>query len=313
MNTKELQYFKMIADEKSISRAAKKLFIAQPSLSQYVKRIEESLGVQLFNRTSTGLNLTYAGERYYLMATQILKVYENFEFEISDINHLRTGHINIGITRLLGACLLPKVLPCFHSICPNIEISISEVTSILQEEQLLAGKLDFSLMHSPLPEDRNKAINYEPLASDPFLIAIPMNSPLREKARPLKDGEKFQVLDLKELQDEPFIMTLKGQRIRQVSDRILRSAGIINPKIFMESSTLDTVLRCVAVGLGVTLVPMRYMPLSNIDIPPKYYAIPPEYNAYWNQCIATQKDLYLSKASILFIRLVREFASSYAT
>lgn len=310
MTTKELFYFKTIADEKSISQAARKLFIAQPSLSQYIKRIEDSLGIHLFNRTSTGLSLTYAGERYYLMATQVLKMYENFEFEISDINNLRAGRIHVGITRHLGSCLLPKVLPRFRAICPNIEISISEVTSSLQEEQLLAGKLNFSLMHAPPLESRNKAVNYELLNTDPFLIALPMDSPLKEKAKPPHYGDMFPTLDLKELYDETFIMICKGQRIRQISDCILRDAGIINPKVLLEVSNLDTVQRCVAAGLGVTLLPLQYMPLSNIALPPEYYAIPPEYKASWNLCIATSKDFYLSKADLLFIRLVKEIAST---
>lgn len=310
MTTKELLYFKTIADEKSISQAARKLFIAQPSLSQYVKRIEDSLGIHLFNRTSTGLSLTYAGERYYLMATQVLKMYENFEFEISDINNLRAGRINVGITRHLGSCLLPKILPRFRAICPNIEISISEVTSSLQEEQLLAGKLDFSLMHAPPLENRNRAVNYELLNSDPYLIALPMDSPLKEKAEPPRCGDLFPTLDLMELKDETFVMICKGQRIRQISDYILRGAGIVNPKILLEVSNLDTVQRCVAAGLGVTLLPLQYMPLSNIAIPPEYYAIPPQYKASWNLCIATSKDFYLSKADLLFIRLVKEIASA---
>lgn len=309
MTTKELLYFKTIADEKSISQAARKLYIAQPSLSQYIKRIEDSLGIHLFNRTSSGLSLTYAGERYYLMATQVLKMYENFEFEISDINNLRAGRITVGITRHLGSCLLPKVLPRFRAICPNIEISISEVTSSLQEEQLLSGKLNFSLMHAPPLENRNPAVNYELLNTDPFLIALPADSPLKERAVPPQYGDLFPTLDLRELRDETFVMICKGQRIRQLTDSILRRAGITSPSILFEVSNLDTVQRCVAAGLGVTLLPFQYMPLSNIALPPEYYAIPPEYKASWNLCIATSKDFYLSKADLLFIRLVREISA----
>ena len=93
MTSKELIYVKTVADKKSISQAARKLFMAQPSLSQSIQRIEETLGTALFNRTSKGLTLTFAGERYYHMATQILKMYEDFELEISDINNLRTGRV----------------------------------------------------------------------------------------------------------------------------------------------------------------------------------------------------------------------------
>ena len=95
MTTKDLLYVKTVADEHNISKAAKKLFMAQPSLSQSIQRIEESIGMPLFHRTTTGLTLTFAGERYYHMAVQVLKMYEDFQLEISDINNLKTGHIHI--------------------------------------------------------------------------------------------------------------------------------------------------------------------------------------------------------------------------
>ena len=110
MTSKELLYVKTIAEEKSISQAAKLLFIAQPSLSQALSRIEDNLGTPLFTRTTGGLNLTYAGERYYQTACRILKIYENLEGEISDINGLRTGRIRMGITNHLFS---PKYCPHF--------------------------------------------------------------------------------------------------------------------------------------------------------------------------------------------------------
>ena len=149
MTQRELIYIKTVADEKSISQAAKKLFIAQPSLSQYIKRIEDSLGTPLFNRASTGLTLTYAGEKYYHMALQILKMYENFELEISDINNMKTGRIHIGITSHLGTVVLPGILPRFMEQYPSIEITVTEETSDRLEALLTAGKVDFIITHAP--------------------------------------------------------------------------------------------------------------------------------------------------------------------
>ena len=91
MTSKELLYINTIAEEKSISKASRKLFISQPSLSQAVQRIEEHLGTILFKRTNTGLILTVAGEKYYKMANQILKIYDDFKTEINDINDMKTG------------------------------------------------------------------------------------------------------------------------------------------------------------------------------------------------------------------------------
>ena len=111
MTEKELNYIKTITEEKSISKAARKLFISQPSLSQYVRRIETELGTELFKRTPAGLIPTYAGEQYYRTALKILALYEDLEREISDINALQTRKIHLGITSHLGTGVLSRVLP----------------------------------------------------------------------------------------------------------------------------------------------------------------------------------------------------------
>ena len=115
MTSRELEYIKTVADEKSISAAARKLYIAQPSLSQSLQRIEENLDAHLFNRTPSGLTLTYAGKRCYQMACQVLKIYSDFETEISDIKQLKSGRIVMGTTNHLGTVILPKILPEFKT------------------------------------------------------------------------------------------------------------------------------------------------------------------------------------------------------
>ncbi len=151
MTSKELMYVKTIAEEKTISKAAQKLFVAQPSLSQSLQRIEEALGARLFNRTAGGLTLTYAGERYYHMATQILKMYQDFETEVSDINNLKTGRIHVGITNDLGTIVLSRVLPLFHTLCPNVEVYVSEENSCVLDQKILSGELDFAGDARPRP------------------------------------------------------------------------------------------------------------------------------------------------------------------
>ena len=88
MTQRELIYVKTIADEGSISKAAQKLYVTQPSLSHCVQRIEESLGTKLFVRNPTGLTLTYVGERYYSVATEILQIYNDFELEVGEISEV---------------------------------------------------------------------------------------------------------------------------------------------------------------------------------------------------------------------------------
>ena len=231
MTGRELLYVKTIADEKSITGAARKLYVAQPSLSQALQKLEEQIGTPLFKRTTGGLTLTYAGERYYYMACQILKMYEDFETEVSDINNLRTGRIQFGITNHLGMLLLPQIMKRFQEICPFVEVQVAEDTTAILEKRLLSGELDFLVMHAPAQIQETR-IQYEILQRDPFVLVLSPDHPLVEKAVP-HEGSPYPVLDIRLLADEPMIRLNPEQRIRQVTDAVLRRAGIRNIKTVM--------------------------------------------------------------------------------
>ncbi len=304
MTTKELLYVKTVAEEKSISRAARKLFMAQPSLSQSIQRIEEGLGTQLFTRTNSGLSLTFAGERYCHMATQILKMYEDFELEISDINNLRTGRVHIGITNHLGTLILPWVLPRYREICAHIEVYIHEENSVVLEQMLLSSEIDFAVMHAPKEPDFSR-IACEVLGRDPFVAALAPDHPLIEKAIE-KPGYPYPVIDLKLLKQEPFLMLRREQRIRQIVDAVLSRAGITQPKTVLTLKSFETAQRLAAQGLGVTLVPLQYSRIPSSEYQPALLSIDEAYGAYWDLCIASLQNGFLSKADQLFIRILKE-------
>lgn len=304
MTSKELLYVKTIVDEKSISKAARKLYMAQPSLSQSIQRLEDSLGTALFKRTSHGLLLTYAGERYYQMAAQILKIYEDFESEVSDINNLKTGRIHIGTTNHLGALILPEVLPAFRRACPHIEVHVHEDNSSLLEQKLQTGELDFAIMHAPKDQEPEQ-INYDFLAKDPFLVVMSQEHALTGQAE-VKDGYPYPVLDLKLLSDVPLIMLHKQQRIRQVMDNALKKAGILRPNIALTLRNYETAQLLAAAGIGITCIPAQYSGLSYSGYEPARFSIDETYDASWDLCIATSNNAFLSKADQLFIRMIKE-------
>lgn len=306
LSTRDFLYFKTIVEEHSISKAAKKLFITQPSLSQYTKHIEQKAGLPLFKRSSSGISLTEAGKSFYELSIDVLRHIDNFRFEVSDLSELRRGTISFGITRHLGTVILPMIIPKFRSQCPNIHLHLVEDTSALQETNLLENKIDFSLMHLPIKRDRNPAIHYETLDRDPFLIILPKNSPLKEHFFYTATSE-YPVLDIRELKNSVFIMIKMGQRIRQITDYILEQANILQPDILIETSSISTLIQCVGVGLGVGVLPRHYLKL-NSQYKNSFIvcSIPQSYNACWYACIATTQNAYLSKADLLLMKIARE-------
>ncbi len=305
MTSKELLYVKTVAEEKTISRAAKKLFIAQPSLSQSIQRIEEAVGTPLFIRTTNGLTLTFAGERYCHMASQVLKMYEDFELEVSDINNLKTGRIQFGITNHLGTLTLARVLPKFKEICSHVELNIIEETSSKLEQMLLAGELDFAIMHAPPAGRSQPRLQYDVMTRDPFVIAISPTHRLAAEASG-QEGYPYPVLDVKLLKNEKFLMLRQEQRIRQITDQVLQKAGIHQPDIALTIRNFETAQLLAAQGMGVTLVPLQYSQIASHEYRPALFSIDARYEACWDMCIASLTDGFLSKADQLFIRMTKE-------
>lgn len=310
MTSRELLYIKTIADEKSITRAAQKLYLTQPSLSHCVTSIERQLGTRLFRRTSGGLILTYAGEKYYRMACEVLRIYGAFEAELAEESELERGRVTLGITNYLACDLLPRMLPAFHTAHPGIEIRVVEETTDELQRRLLSGKLDFAIMHTGAGDGASEdpGLSHEVLSRDPFLIAAPQNNPHDAQAVFKTDG--YPELDPALLDGEPFLMVAKGQRIRHLTDRVLSMAGASVQTVFT-SRNYETLRRLAAEGMGYTLVPLQYVGiLGGEGYQPQYYAIPARYEAYWELSVVTLKDAYLSRAAKAFLKAFKSSIQS---
>ena len=306
MTSRELLYIKTIADEKSITRAAHKLYLTQPSLSHCVSSIEKQLGTRLFRRTSGGLILTYAGEKYYRMACEVLRIYGAFEAELAEESDLARGRVTLGITNYLACDLLPRMLPAFHREHPGIEVRIVEETTDDLQRRLLSGRLDFAIMHTGAGDGASEdpGLAHEVLRRDPFLLVAPQDHPHADKAVSMDDG--YPELDPAHLGGEPFLMVTRGQRIRHVADRVLSQAGVA-PQIVFTSRNYETLRRLSAEGMGYTFVPSHYVGLlGGAEYHPAYYAVPKRYDAFWELSVVTLKDAYLSRAAKAFLKSFKE-------
>jgi DNA-binding transcriptional LysR family regulator len=304
MNDRELLYVKTIAETKSISEASKKLFIAQPSLSQALQKIENSIGTPLFIRHQGGMILTLAGEKYYKAANEIINIYNDFENEITYINDLKKGKVTLGITNFMGSYLLPEIIPKFIGDYPNIEIYIKEKNSSNLEQELLDCTIDFAIMHTH-PLKQNKSIKYDILYKDPFVIVTKKNHPLSKYKREDKN-QPYPKIDINVFRDEKFIVVDKGKGIRQVCDIVFNRAGI-NPDIALSTINYETARRMASTGYGVTLIPFQYISIFEGQYDADYYFIDDSEYSYWSTCIATNPNMHQSKVAGVFIELVNSY------
>ncbi len=262
------------------------------------------MGTKLFTRTNRGLLPTYAGERYCDVANKLIHIYEDFENEIGDINNLRKGRLNIGITSYLSTHILPKVLPKYKEIAPNIEFSFVELTSTELENQLRSGVIDFAVMsiYDDENQESDQTLNFTPFERNDFFLVTKRNHPLSSQAI-YKEGYKYPFLDLSLIEDEVFMLGIQSQRSRQVVDNILRKSGY-TPKKTLTMRNYVTAKLLVCEGLGISIIPSLHINLAHDSNLVDLYSIDSKHQPYMTFCIATQPNGYLSKAAQLMIELI---------
>lgn len=294
MDFRQLQYMLMVAEEKSFSKAASKLYIAQPSLSQYIQKLEHQLGVLLFDRSTTPLRLTYAGELYMETAKKILDLKHQLSQQMEDIAELKKGRLTIGVSAFRTTYIMPKILPLFHENFPGIEVVLLEGTSSELEAMAIKGATDISIMTLPVDEE---LFSYEPVLSEEILLAITASHPRFSKYKQNK-------INLYELREEPFILLKQNQKLHQIAESLCKQSGY-KPKVVLESESIEAAHALAAAGMGITLIPDTLAKFSRLAIPPLYFSI--EGLAPVRQLVVGyRKGRYLSKAAAEFISLTKD-------
>ncbi|MFC5467705.1 LysR family transcriptional regulator [Cohnella suwonensis] len=292
MEIRQLIYAIQIAAERNFSRAAEKLHIAQPSLSQQLSKLEKELGVLLFKRSTNSVELTYAGSVFVDKAQQIVDMADQLRREMEDIADMRKGRLVVGSLPMTGAHILPHVLPAFREAYPDIEIVLIEESTRKLEQLTASGGTDVSLLTLPLIEP---SLAYMPLMDEEVCLAVPSEHPLSAE-RGMAD------IAVERLRDEPFILLKKGQGFRAIAHDICRTAGF-DPRVVFESGNIETVQSLVAAGMGIAFLP-KMMTRNDWQGPaPTYLTL--EGRPTRTLVIAHRKGRYLSNAAEAFIETFR--------
>ncbi|MDP4096586.1 LysR family transcriptional regulator [Paenibacillus sp. P96] len=301
MEFRQLQYALQIASERNFSRAAEKLHIAQPSLSQQLSKLEKELGVLLFHRNTSAVELTHAGEVFVEKAQKIVDAVEVLRQEMDDISQLRKGKVVVGSMPITGSHLLPHVLPAFKHLHPDVEITLLEDSSMNLEKKTANGQTDLSLLSLPLVEP---SLSYVPIGEEVIDLAVPHDHPLAKRA------DEDRTVRLEELADEPFVVLKKGQGFRKLTMDLCHQAGF-EPRVVFESNNMETVQSLVAAGMGITLVPRFIARAASSEFVPVYLRLADPAPSR-TLVIAYRNGRYLSKAAEAFIDTFKDTVSQLA-
>lgn len=255
MQLAQLRSFLAVADGGQFTRAARALHIAQPSLSQQIRALEQDLGAELFVRARSGARLTDAGRALLPLARSILADTETARREVQEVADLRRGRLRVGGTPSLCQGVLADVVRTFCQRWPGVEVGLREGGSRDLADELDVGGLDVALLVLPLPAGTT-SLAAEPLVVEELVVA--------SGAGQLPPGDRGACTPA-DLRGRPLVLPRVGYDLREAAVAACRSAGF-EPVVAVEGGELDAVLALVRAGVGLALLPATAARRSGVTV-----------------------------------------------
>jgi len=274
MTLKEIEYVIAIAKYESFSKAADAIFISQSALSQSITKLEKELGLQLFRRNNKNISLTFAGEMFLKKGEEILSLTNKFNTELNTLASCKKKIIRLGIHQSYGKYFLPKLIPFYKKMLPNVQIKIIEDYSANLEKLLLENKLDIVISTF---QEKKSTLSYKKFFEENILLAIAKNNHLN---RDFGENQGIKEIDLTNFKNESFILLIKEFKSRKIIDNICKSLNF-TPNCILESKDFDTINSLVAQNMGVGFVPSsinkdrnsNYYKIKNVDSNRTFYIV----------------------------------------
>lgn len=266
MELRHLRYFVAVADEMHFTRAAIRLGIAQPPLTQQIKALERELGASLFARAGRGIALTAAGQAFLVDAKSILAHVEGAARKAKDAALGLEGTLEVGFTESASFHpLVTEAFKAFQARFLNVELKLREAPTTTLAAALEVGELDLAFVRPPYPRCGN--VQFDFLAKEDMVAAVPADHPLAGEA----------ALDLRALSGERFILYPRAIR-PGLSDEIVQAcrAADFEPITVQEAPQLSSTINLVAAGMGISIVPeglkkirpqdVRFIPIRDFPV-----------------------------------------------
>ena len=250
MELKELEYIVAVAEERSISKAADRLYLAQSSLSQFVSRYEAELGVKLFKRTSGGVRPTAAGELFLRNARQMLLQYHQVRQQLTDLDAPMEGRIHFGISTFRGSYLFPKAMHLFQQEAPTVDVILHEHDSIYLQRKIAAGELDLALVAYREDQWANQG---KLLLKDEVLLVANRDSPVMEFVREGQGGPDRPWVELSEIAHLDFLLSSRSAMLGSIAQQMFEDLGIQPHYVCgTQTASMSAALARRGVGLAFT-------------------------------------------------------------
>ncbi|MET3699889.1 DNA-binding transcriptional LysR family regulator [Bacillus oleivorans] len=241
MEWQQLEYFRVVAKQEHFRKSAEQLNISQPALSRSIAKLEEELGVPLFDRSGRSVELNKFGHHFLIRVENALN---EISMGVEEINHLKnpyTGTVSLAFLPTLGLTILPDIISHFNNMYPDVEIQLFQSKTTANIQQLLNREVDLCLIG---PISHHPEIEWHPLLKEELFVYVPAGHRLATKSS----------IHLSEIKEDPFISFKRGLGMREITDHLFEEAGF-TPAIKFEGEDVSTLAGLVSSGLGVTIIP----------------------------------------------------------
>ncbi|THF64540.1 hydrogen peroxide-inducible genes activator [Pseudothauera nasutitermitis] len=243
MTLTDLRYLVALARERHFGRAAEKCHVSQPTLSVAIKKVEEELGVQLFERSATEVKITETGRRIVTQAEKVLLEAAQIQEIAAAGKDPLSGPLRLGVIYTIGPYLLPRLIPRVHQLAPRMPLIIQENYTARLADALKRGELDVAIISLPFDEPGLVA---QPVYDEPFRVLMPSAHPWVEQTH----------IDADHLANDQLLLLGAGNCFReQVLEVCPQCRNVGGLQRTLEGSSLETIRHMVATGLGVTVLP----------------------------------------------------------
>ena len=296
MNSKQMQDAVALGRVCNFSQAAQEFDMSQPVFSKQIIALENELGVKLFDRSTTPLSLTAAGEYFVQKAKKLLFEQENMLKTMEKYKSGDVGKLTIGVAPFRSLYVMPDIVAAVKERFPQVHITLCELGLSYLQKGLREGLYDFAIMNLPVDETEFDVI---PLEADSVVLAVPQQ--LVHLIDCNESAEKVSMEDCKKL---PFVTVGRNQEMRKLFDNLCAKANV-EPEIFVEVTGITTAREMVKKGLAAAVLPKQFLKSESENSDIKMFEI--EHSEYVRQpAVVVVKNQYVSDYAKFAIELLKE-------
>lgn len=298
MNARQLKYAITLSETRNFSQAAEQLGVSQPTLSKQIIHLETELGLKLFDRDSSPLELTPAGEFFVGKAREMLYAEEQLEKSLERFKTGENGKLTIGVTPFRSMSLMPELVKKIKAQYPGVKVVLHEANAGQLRKDAAEGICDFVILNLPVEDP---TLQVTPIAPDSLALAVPTRL-----ASELENPQKMpgETIELREAKNLPFVTLGQGQELRQLLDKLCAADGFY-PDITAEVVSITTAWAMARAGVGAVLLPLQLAEMESTDGNLRLY--PLQKGLYSRQpAVVTRRGQYVSEYAAYAIELLKQ-------